>query len=215
MLQWLCFPKKKKRYSFWHTWRQTYQTAVKSFKMTSTHNNKISHNKWCKNRYDGISSDRTWNIVIVMTLIEKHQCAILVGRLQELFWHNSHPYLTHPLGFAAFQTATKTEDLSRSKNRGESWSPRHKSRDLFRPNLKKSGWLASFNRGSLEAALCCCFPGTPGTARHSDVASWNEGHLEPGKPKAQRWILAINTHIEKTFLESIHQSLVPKINKTP
>lgn len=130
-------PEKKKRYSFWHTWRQTYQTAVKSFKMTSTHNNKISHNKWCKNRYDGISSDRTWNIVIVMTLIEKHQCAILVGRLQELFWHNSHPYLTHPLGFAAFQTATKTEDLSRSKNRGESWSLAINLGTFFGPILKK------------------------------------------------------------------------------
>lgn len=123
----------------------------------------------------------------------------------------SHP----PLRFCCLSNCHKNR---RFESVQKSWRiviPRHKSRDLFRPNLKKSGWLASFNRGSLEAALCCCFPGTPGTARHSDVASWNEGHLEPGKPKAQRWILAINTHIEKTFLESIHQSLVPKINKIP
>ena len=198
MLQWLCFPKKN-RYSFWHTWRQTYQTAVKSFKMTSTRNNKISHNKWCKNRGDGISSDRTWNIVIVMTLIEKHQCAILVGRLQELFWHNSHPYLTHPLGFAAFQTATKTEDLSRSKNRGESWSLAI-NLGTFRSLKKVVDWqildsnttkgICYFN--STEAVskhhFFCCFPGTPGTARHSDVASWNEGHLEPwNERRPKRW----------------------------
>lgn len=64
------------------------------------------------------------------------------GEASRILRRNSHPYLTHPLGFAAFQTATKTEDLSRSKNRGESWSL-SKNLGTFRPIKKVVDWHRS------------------------------------------------------------------------